>query len=341
VSNQASICEVAVIIPCYNAASCLARALDSALAQTLRDSRIFVIDDGSTDQTDAVLRSYASRIVRASQPHAGQAAARNHGIRLSNSPYVAFLDADDEWLPEKLERQIEILKRDPQIGLVYSDCSTSGTGPDAGSHFARVGIQPSGRVFERFLDSCNVFTPTVIVRRECLEDVGVFNESLPVCEDFNLWLRIAAKWKVAVIPEVLAIRHRRAGSLSLTTGAVVSFDSSIASFMHVMQANPHLSQSERHALRKTIANRHYQYGAYLLKEGERTPSRRQMLQAMRYGRFDWRVMIKFGLGLLPRGAFASLIKLRQALKTRKSGTLMVSEDTMAADKVVDDRLSLR
>jgi glycosyltransferase involved in cell wall biosynthesis len=341
VSNQASTCEVAVIIPCYNAASCLARALDSALAQTLRDSRIFVIDDGSTDETDAVLRPYASRIVRASQPHAGQAAARNHGIRMSNSPYVAFLDADDEWLPEKLERQIEILRRDPQVGLIYSDCSTSGTGPDAGSHFARVGTPPGGRVFERFLDSCNVFTPTAVVRRQCLEDVGMFNESLPVCEDFNLWLRIAAKWKVAVVPEVLAVRHRRAGSLSLTTDPVVSFDSSIASFMHVMQASPNLYQSERHALRKAIANRHYHYGAHLLVEGDRAPARHHMLQAMRYGRFDWRVTAKFFLGFLPRRAFASLRKLRQALKMRKSNTLTVNEDKVIADKVVDDRLSLR
>jgi hypothetical protein len=341
VSTKASTCEVAVIIPCYNAASCLARALDSALAQTFRDSCIFVIDDGSTDETDAVLRLYASRIFRASQAHAGQAAARNHGIRLSNSPYVAFLDADDEWLPEKLERQIEILKRDPQIGLIYSDCSTSGTGPDAGSHFARVGTPPGGRVFKRFLDSCNVFTPTVVVRRECLDDIGLFNESLLVCEDFNLWLRIAAKWKVAVIPEVLAIRHRRAGSLSLATGPVLSFDSSIVSFKHVMQASPHLSQSERHALRKTIANRHYQYGAYLLQEGDRAPARNQMLQAMRYGRFDWRVTAKFCLGFLPRRAFAWLRKLRQALKMRKSDTSTVTEDKLTADKVVHDRLSLR
>ena len=140
-------CGVAVVIPCYNAASCLARALDSVFTQTYRDYRIYVIDDGSSDDTEAVLRSYSDRAVCVRQAHAGQGAARNHGIRLSNSTYVAFLDADDEWLPNKLERSIEILRQDARIGMVYSDCSTSGTGPFAGSHFARIGTPASGRVF--------------------------------------------------------------------------------------------------------------------------------------------------------------------------------------------------
>ena len=146
-----SVCETAVIIPCYNAGSCVARALDSVFAQTYQDYRVFVVDDGSTDDTEQVLRTYAGRIFSVRQEHAGQGSARNRGIRLSKSSYVAFLDADDEWLPTKLERQIEILRRDSNIGLVYLDCSTSGTGPLAGSHFARVGTPEAGRVFDQFL----------------------------------------------------------------------------------------------------------------------------------------------------------------------------------------------
>jgi len=292
-------CEVAVIIPSYNSASCLRRALDSALAQTYRGYGIYVIDDGSTDDTDAVLGAYAGRIVSSRQTHAGQAAARNHGVRLSDSPYVAFLDADDEWLPNKLERQIGVLRRNPRVGMIYSDCSTSGSGPSSGSHFARAGTPASGRVFEHFLRNCNVFTPTVVVRRECLDDVGVFNESLAVGEDFNLWLRIAARWEVAVIPEVLAIRHPTRGSLSQVTSADKALRNSIALFEHVMQACPNLSPRERDALRKTIANRHYLYGTYLLQRGRRASSRHQMLQAMRCGRFDWRVPAKVALSFLP------------------------------------------
>jgi glycosyltransferase involved in cell wall biosynthesis len=306
-------CEVAVVIPSYNAASCLARALDSVLAQTYREYRIYVIDDGSTDDTEAVLRPYAGRVVCVHQTHAGQASARNQGIRLSNSPYVAFLDADDEWLPHKLERLIEVLRRDSRIGLAYSDCSTSGTGPSSGSRFARVGIPAGGRVFVQFLDHCNVYTPTVVVRRECLEDVGLFNESLPVGEDLNLWLRIAARWEVSVVPEVLAIRHTMPGGLSLTTSVDRASSSGIALIEHVIQTCTHLPAHERHALRESMANRHYEYGSYLLRKGDRGPSRHQMYQAIRRGRFDWRVLTKLAFSFLPYRVFASLREIRQSL----------------------------
>ena len=250
--------------------------MDSVLAQTHQDYRIFVVDDGSTDDTEQVLRNYAGHIVAVRQEHAGQGSARNRGIRLSRSSYVAFLDADDEWLP-----------RDSSIGLVYSDCSTSGTGPFAGSHFARVGTPNGGRVFEQLLDACSVFTPTVVVRRECLEEVGLFNESLPVGEDFNLWLRIAARWAVAVVPEVLAVRHYRPGGLSLTTGPDTALRSSVAAFEHVLQSTAaHLLPEQRKALLRAIAQRHYDYGTYLLIHGERARSRDQMFRAFRDGPLD-------------------------------------------------------
>ena len=306
-------CGVAVVIPCYNSALCLARAIESVFAQTYRDYRIYVIDDGSTDGTEEVLRSYDKRAVCVRQPHAGQGAARNHGIRLSNSAYVAFLDADDEWLPNKLERSIEILQQDPSVGLVYSDCLTSGTGPFAGSHFARIGTPASGRVFVQLLDNCNVFTPTVVVRRKCLEDVGAFSESLAVGEDLNLWLRIAARWEFAVALEVLAIRHRRPGSLSQTTSVDLALSSSLAAVEHVAETCPHLPAHERDALRKSIANRHYEYGSYLLRIGGRAPCRRQMFEAVRWGRCDWRVVTKTALSFLPHRTFAALREFRQNL----------------------------
>jgi glycosyltransferase involved in cell wall biosynthesis len=319
-NETSSVCETAVIIPCYNAGSCVARALDSVLAQTHQDYRIFVVDDGSTDDTEQVLRNYAGRVVAVRQEHAGQGSARNRGIRLSRSSYVAFLDADDEWLPTKLERQIEILRRDSSIGLIYSDCSTSGTGPFAGSHFARAGTPKGGRVFEQLLDACSVFTPTVVVRRECLEEVGLFNESLPVGEDFNLWLRIAARWAVAVVPEVLAVRHYRPGGLSLTTGPDTALRSSVVAFEHVLQSSAeHLLPDQRKALLRAIAQRHYDYGTYLLIHGERARSRDQMSQAFRDGPLDWRVPAKIALSFLPHRAFLSLRELQRRFKSAPAG----------------------
>lgn len=304
---------VAVVIPCYNAAPYLGRALASVFAQSYRDFSVYVVDDGSPDDIEAVIRPHAERVFLLRQLHMGQGAARNHAIRLSSSPYVAFLDADDEWLPDKLERQVEVLERDLRIGLVYSDCTTSGSGPGAGSFFARNGTPTGGRVFERLLSNCDIYTPTVMVRRECLQDVGLFNEELAVGEDYNLWLRIAIRWNVAVIPEALAIRHPSPRSLSLTTTPKRALSTVITAFEHVMEASPSLSPRDRSSLRKAIAERHYEYGSYLLREGERTAARQELVHALRYGSMDWRVLAKLMLGFLPHSAFASLRELRQHL----------------------------
>lgn len=306
--------EVAVIIPCYNAAPYLARALDSVFAQTHRDFCIYAIDDGSTDDTPLALRSYGSRVIGIRQSHAGQAAARNCGIRQSNSPYVAFLDADDEWVPEKLERQLKVLRDAHRMGMLYSDCATAGTGPFVDSYFASAGIPIAGRMFEQLLKTCSAFTPTVMLRRECLDDIGLFDESLSVGEDYNLWLRIASRWEVGVIPEVLAIRHLTPGSFTLTTSRSRVAGTVIAVFEQAMRACEDLSPQDRRALRLATAERYYCYGSHLLVEGDRRLSRQQLLQAWQYGLRDWRCITKLGLGLAPHGLFAMLLGLRERLK---------------------------
>ena len=306
-SNDANLrAEVAVIIPCYNAAAHLARALDSVFAQSYRDYCVYVIDDGSTDDTDAVLCSYTNRIVSLKQPHSGQSVARNYGIRMSDSPYIAFLDADDEWLPEKLQRQVSMLRQSPAAGMVYSDCLTSGDGPSAGSYFARIGIPKSGRAFERFLKTCEVYTPTVMVRRECLLEVGLFDETLRVGEDYNLWLRITARWPVEVIPEALALRHVTPGSLSKTTSHEQAAGNAIAVFESLRASCPNLSPPEQRALQAAIGWRHYVYGSYLLARGDAEGSRAEFRKSLRYGVRNWRPVAKIGLGFLPRPASAML-----------------------------------
>jgi glycosyltransferase involved in cell wall biosynthesis len=268
-------------------------------AQTYRDYCVYAIDDGSTDDTAAVLRSYRDQIISLRQEHSGQAAARNHGIRHSDSPYIAFLDADDEWLPEKLEHQVRMLRETPRVGMIYSDCFTSCNGRGEGSRFARVGTPTGGRVFEQFLKVCGVYTPTVIVRRECLLDVGLFDETLPVGEDYNLWLRIAASCEIEVIPEVLAIRHIVPGSLSLTTSREQVASNVIAVFKKLLEAGLNLTPPERRALRVALGWGHYEYGSFLLSQGESARSRVQFLKSWRCGVHDWRTVAKLGLGLLP------------------------------------------
>jgi glycosyltransferase involved in cell wall biosynthesis len=326
--------EVAVIIPCYNAARYLARALDSVFAQTYHDYCVYVIDDGSNDDTAAVLQSYAGRIISLKQEHSGQSKARNHGIRLSESPYVAFLDADDEWLPEKLERQVTVLREAPSKGMIYSDCFTSGNGRSAGSYFERIGTPTGGRVFERFLKTCPVYTPTVIVRRECLLDVGLFDETLPAGEDYNLWLRIAAHWEVEVIPEVLAIRHVTPGSLSRTTSRELVASNVITVFEKLLETCPDLTPQERRALQVAIGWRYCAYGSYLLARGESRRSREQFLKSWRYGVHDWHPIAGIGLGFLPQHTSLVLQNIYKSLKASRPQRMSIRNHDPIDEKIM-------
>ena len=133
--------EVDVIVPCYNVEHCVRRALDSVLRQTHQDFCIYAVDDGCTDNTLRVLETYAPRCIVMSQAHAGPAVARNRAIRESVSPFVAFIDADDEWLPDKLERQLALLRRDESLGMVCSHCLISNAGSTEGRHTV---VEPQG-----------------------------------------------------------------------------------------------------------------------------------------------------------------------------------------------------
>lgn len=292
--------EVDVILPCYNVRPYLLRALDSVSSQTYTACRVYAVDDGSTDGTAEILKHNAHRCTFVCQPRHGAAAARNRAIRMSDNPFVAFLDADDEWFPDKLQRQICVLKENPALGLVCSLCAF-GHGPQ---HSAGMAIQlgQSGRLFLPILLDCFVFTPTVVVRRQCLEEVGLFNESLTVSEDFNLWLRIAARWQIALLPEVLAVTHSRQGNLSLTTPAEQRARDGVFALDHVRRSCSRLAKSESRALRRALAERHYTYGSLLLSSGAVSASRRQFIAALKLDLGGWKSIAKLGLSLFPADA---------------------------------------
>jgi glycosyltransferase involved in cell wall biosynthesis len=299
--------EVAIVIPTYNCARPLPRAIESVLAQTYRDYQVFVIDDGSTDGTDVIVQQYADRITYVQQPNAGAAAARNHGISLSRSRYVAFLDADDVWLPTKLERQIELLNSQPEVGLVCSDFLMEGV-----VHTSQIDHPTSafsGRYFEYLLRHCFIFTSAVVVRRQCLDEIGAFNESLKVSEDYNLWLRIASRWPVAVVPEILVHKHHSSGSLSVATSIEDRLRYGIAAFEHVLSVSTGLSDHERRILRRAIADRYHIFGSYLLLQGNQRAARPMLAKAWRCRVLNWKAAVKLLASTLPPAGLRSLMWL--------------------------------
>jgi glycosyltransferase involved in cell wall biosynthesis len=301
--------EVAVILPCYNVESYLQRSLSSVFAQSYSDVHVYAVDDGSTDGTVQILETNSNRCSFVTQHHAGPAAARNRAIQMSSSPFVAFLDADDQWLPQKLARQVAFLKENPTLGLVCSLCSVRAPGKQGVAVFPTIDAPHSGRLFHRLIRKCFIFTPTVVVRRSCLDDIGLFNESLLTSEDFNLWLRIAARWKIAILPEVLAITHRRSGSLSTTIAPEQRLGNGVAAIEDVRSRCPQLTRAEGRALRAALAERLYFEGSYYLFTGAKVAARTKLAAAHELKIMHWRALAKLGLSFLPTRVCRSLLGL--------------------------------
>ena len=197
---------VSVIIPTFNRAHKIARAVASVLYQTFTDYEVLVVDDGSEDATSEVLKPFRSRVkcIHHSK-NLGVSAARNTGITESHSPLIAFLDSDDYWLPGKLAAQVSFFSEHPEAVA----CQTEELWIRRGVRVnpMKKHLKPSGEIFEPSLKLCVVSPSAVVVKRTLLEDVGVFDKDFPVCEDYDLWLRISWKHPIWLIPEPLIIKE--------------------------------------------------------------------------------------------------------------------------------------
>jgi len=191
--------KVSVIIPTYNREEFILRALNSVLKQTFTDYEIIIIDDGSQDDTKQILSPYTfmGNIKYFYQENSGISSARNRGIKESKGEYIAFLDSDDTWVPEKLALQVALMDQNRNLGLVFCKMNRK----DENGRFC--GTKPdkfTGTTFKELITNWgDIPTSTVLMRRECIDKVGLFDESLETMEDFELWLRIAEKYSIDVI----------------------------------------------------------------------------------------------------------------------------------------------
>jgi glycosyltransferase involved in cell wall biosynthesis len=216
------ISSIDVIIPAYNAAAYVADTIQSVLSQTVLPYRVIVVNDGSTDETaDVVARfktgEHAQRVQIVTQANAGLSAARNAGIRASQAELLAFVDADDLWAPTKLARQLECFSRgDADLGVVYCGYGLiDANGARIGETDFDLSHGVRGLVYEQ-LQHGNLVSGSgsaVIVRRDCFERVGGFDEELPTCEDWDMWLRIAKFYTFDYVDEGLVFIRRHGESM--------------------------------------------------------------------------------------------------------------------------------
>ncbi len=197
---------VSVIVPTYNRAGMLEKAVESVLAQTFKDLELIVVDDGSTDNTGEVMTKYQGRVKYVAKKNGGVASARNRGLEKASGDLVAWLDDDDFFMPDKIKKQVEFFKKNPVVGLVYSGHLTinSTTPQIKKAFFVPPPLKSCESLRKALLNQCFFANSTVVMKRECFDLTGPFDESLRHTVDYDMWLRTAAYFRFGCVPEVLA-----------------------------------------------------------------------------------------------------------------------------------------
>ena len=197
--------KISVVIPTFNRIRLVARAIDSVLKQSLNPYEIIVVDDGSDDGTSEMIQNKYKSIKLIQQQNDGVSAARNKGIEHAKGDWIALLDSDDEWTEKKLENQVDRLIKAPE----YDFCHTN-------EIWIRNGVRVNqrkkhekygGYIFDKCLDICRISPSSVLFRKNILDHVGWFDDQLPVCEDYDLWLRITAEYRILFIDDPLIIKY--------------------------------------------------------------------------------------------------------------------------------------
>jgi glycosyltransferase involved in cell wall biosynthesis len=196
---------VSVIIPTYNRGWIVQEAIDSVLDQDFRDFELIVVDDGSDDNTREMLSAYGKAITILRQPNRGVSAARNRGIAEAAGQLIAFLDSDDLWLPGKLASQVKFFEEnaDAVVNQTQEIWVRNGVRVNPKKRHHKF----SGMIFERSLALCLVSPSAVMIKKGLFDDVGLFDEQLPACEDYDLWLRISCRYPVHLIDHPLIIKR--------------------------------------------------------------------------------------------------------------------------------------
>jgi glycosyltransferase involved in cell wall biosynthesis len=305
---------VSVIIPAYNRADYIRETVESVLSQTYSDYEVIVINDGSTDQTEEALRPWIEdgSIRYVWQENQGEAASRNHAMRLAKGKYFAFLDSDDLFLPTKLEKQVAYLDAHPEVGLVHSSfIKFSENGPDLGFR----DMSPlTGEIYPKILlDWSRLIVPsTVMVRASVMADVGDFDPNIGWGPDQDMWHRITKKYPIGVIPEALSKYRVHPGNISANKVPAAGFLA--LNLQKAFDADPSLGPVfRRRALAKMYAN----VAHNILSAGDpaqKSYVRRFSLQAIGYWPLQLSAYFGFLGSFLGEGLRVRLLKIWRMLR---------------------------
>jgi glycosyltransferase involved in cell wall biosynthesis len=269
---------VSVIIPTYNRGWIVQEAIGSVLDQDFADYELIVVDDGSDDNTPAILAGFDRAITVLHQSNSGVSAARNHGIRAASGQLVAFLDSDDLWLSGKLSTQVKFFKDNPDAVINQTQERWIRNGarvnPKARHH------KFSGMIFEHSLVLCLVSPSAVMMKKSLFDRVGFFDEQLPACEDYDLWLRISCRYPVHLIDTPLIIK--RGGHADQLSKAAGLDKFRIQSLVKIIESGL-LTPQQRRAAIATLKQKCEVYAGGCRKRGRKEEARSYYRLAEKYG----------------------------------------------------------
>lgn len=275
---------VSVIIHTYNNEKLIGETIESVLNQIYKDYEIIVVDDGSVDGTRDALMPYIQKIRYHYKENGGIASAKNTGISLSEAEFVAFLDHDDLWVPDKLQLQMECFSKNPQVGLVYAKYASFRDGrelrtkPEKGY---------SGWIFKELLSKSFIQTSTVVVRKECLDAVGPYDESFSLGDEYDMFLRISRRFQCGFVDKGLT-RYRVHDS-NASNNDFLFDNENLGVYKKIYDNFTDLDGEEKKILRKRIASYSMKVAEGLNSQGKLEESKKYKKEALRYLPFYKRI----------------------------------------------------
>ncbi len=257
--------KITAVIPTYNREKLLPKAINSVLKQSIRVDELIIIDDGSNDDTLKILKKYKDiRVIKTK--NLGVSHARNTGIKSAKNSWIAFLDSDDIWMKDKIEKQIKFHKRNPAI--LFSHTQERWIRGDKEIKYPKSLKKPQGECFLENSSTCKIAASSVLVHKSIFEDVGYFDENLRVCEDYDMWLKISYKYKIGLIEENLITKYAGHPQLSSSIFAIDRY--------HIFSLMNFLDTEFRDEIQKEIEKK-----CHILKKGALKHDNQEILKMVR------------------------------------------------------------
>ncbi len=273
---------VSVVIATFNRAQYVKEAIQSVLDQTYQDFEIVLVDDGSTDNTCEVVDKFDNSKIRyIFQKNSGVCIAYNTGIRNSRGRLIAFLDDDDLWLPRKLELQIKASESSPQAGVIYSDIFNFGNSDPSipETHFQPLKWPPPrGKVLDKLIERCFPQTSTLLIKREVFDQIGLFDENLPNCQDYDMLIRIATKFDFEVVTLPLAKYRIHPTQISKNSESVLSCH---IYFLNKAIRSSLIDKTSLHKLHTKISDYYFRYGIVLIRKRKFAKGFRELTESIK------------------------------------------------------------